>query len=77
MIGSFSNKAHSRIRPLCVLSVMLLIQAAAVSVFALSVPSARNPPTCNARIGPVRLVSGVDVGHFGERDLSIIMRDRV
>ena len=34
MIGSSSNKAHSRVRPLCVLSVMLLIQAAAVSVFA-------------------------------------------
>ena len=34
MIGRFSNKAHSRVRPLCVLSVMLLIQAAAVSVFA-------------------------------------------
>ena len=34
MIGSFSNKAHSRIRPLCVVSVMLLIQATAVSVFA-------------------------------------------
>ena len=33
MIGSSSNKAHSRVRPLCVLSVMLLIQAAAVSVF--------------------------------------------
>ena len=31
-----------------------------------SVPSVRNPPTCNACIGPVRLVSGADVGHFGE-----------
>ena len=28
-----------------------------------SVPSARNPPTCPASIGPVGLVSGVDVGH--------------
>ena len=34
MIGNSSNKAHSRVRPLCVLSVMLLIQAAAVCVFA-------------------------------------------
>ena len=34
MIGSSSNKAHSRVRPLCVLFAMLLIQAAAVSVFA-------------------------------------------
>ena len=31
-----------------------------------SVPSVRNPPKCNACIGPVRLVSGADVGHFGE-----------
>ena len=28
-----------------------------------SVPSVRNPPKCNAHIGPVRLVSEVDVGH--------------
>ena len=34
MIGNSSNKANSSIRPLCVLSVMLLIQAATVSVFA-------------------------------------------
>lgn len=34
MIGSSSNKAHSRVRPLCVLFAMLLIQAAAVTVFA-------------------------------------------
>ena len=34
MIGNSSNKANSSIRPLCILSVMLLIQAAAVSVFA-------------------------------------------
>ena len=31
-----------------------------------SVPSARNPPKCPTRIGPVALVSGVGVGHFGE-----------
>ena len=34
MIGNSSNKAHSRVRPLCVLFAMLLIQAASVSVFA-------------------------------------------
>ena len=34
MIGSSSNKAHSRVRPLCVLFAMLLIQAAAAAVFA-------------------------------------------
>lgn len=34
MIGNFLNKANSSISPLCVLSVMLLIQAASVSVFA-------------------------------------------
>ena len=34
MIGNSSNKAHSRVRPLCVLFAMLLIQAAAVSLFA-------------------------------------------
>ena len=40
MIGNSSNKAHSRVRPLCVLSVMLLIQAASVSVFAQDKPKA-------------------------------------
>ncbi len=40
MIGSFSNKAHSRVRPLCVLFAMLLIQAASVSVFAQDKPKA-------------------------------------
>ena len=34
MIGNSSNKAHSRVRPLCVLFAMLLMQVAAVSVFA-------------------------------------------
>ena len=34
MIGSFSNKAHSRVRPLCVLFTMLFIQAANASLFA-------------------------------------------
>lgn len=40
MIGNSSNKAHSRVRPLCVLFAMLLIQAASVSVFAQDKPKA-------------------------------------
>ena len=40
MIGNFSNKAHSRVRPLCVLLTMLFIQAAAVSLLAQQKPKA-------------------------------------
>ena len=40
MIGSSSNKSHSRVRRLCVLFAMLLIQAAAAALFAQQKPKA-------------------------------------